>query len=89
MAYEIYKRHDLNVSSHGCAWGGVVEKRMEVMGVSREFDELLERILVEHEEKAEEHQDRDMMDLLLEAYRDEKAEYKITRNQIKALFVVN
>lgn len=59
------------------------------MGVSRAFDELLERIMVEHEEKLEEHQDRDMMDLLLEAYRDEKAEYKITRNQIKSLFVVN
>ncbi|CAA7013215.1 unnamed protein product [Microthlaspi erraticum] len=60
----------------------------EIMGVSREYDELLERILVEHEETLEEEdQDKDMMDFLLETYRDEKAEYKITRNHIKSLFV--
>ncbi|KFK33924.1 hypothetical protein AALP_AA5G078700 [Arabis alpina] len=66
---------------------GISLFKEEIMGVSREFDELLERILVEHEEKQEENQDRDMMNLLLEAYRDEKAEYKITRNHIKSLFV--
>ncbi|CAA7013214.1 unnamed protein product [Microthlaspi erraticum] len=59
----------------------------EIMGVSREYDELLEKILVEHEETPEEEdQDKDMMDYFLEAYRDEKAEYKITRNHIKCLF---
>ncbi|CAA7012950.1 unnamed protein product [Microthlaspi erraticum] len=59
----------------------------EITDVSRGFDKLLERILVEHEERLEENQDKDMMDLLLEAYHDEEAEYKITRNHIKSLFV--
>ncbi|KFK39336.1 hypothetical protein AALP_AA3G231200 [Arabis alpina] len=66
---------------------GISLYKNEVMGVSHAFDELLERIMLEHEEKLEEHQDRDMMDILLEAYRDKKAEYKITRNQIKSFFV--
>ncbi|KFK39339.1 hypothetical protein AALP_AA3G231500 [Arabis alpina] len=66
---------------------GISLFKKEIIGVSHAFDELLERIMVEHEEKLEEHQDRDMMDMLLEAYRDEKAEYKITRNQIKSLFL--
>ncbi|EOA23828.1 hypothetical protein CARUB_v10017044mg [Capsella rubella] len=61
--------------------------KKEIMGVSSEFDDLLERLLVEHEERVEEHENKDMMDLLLEAYRDENAEYKISRKQIKSLFV--
>ncbi|KAG7533258.1 Cytochrome P450 superfamily [Arabidopsis thaliana x Arabidopsis arenosa] len=60
----------------------------ELMSVSNKFDELLEKILVEHEEKLQEHhQSIDMLDMLLEAYGDENAEYKITRDQIKSLFV--
>ncbi|CAL9234425.1 unnamed protein product [Arabidopsis halleri] len=60
----------------------------ELMEVSRQFDEVLEKIIVEYEEKAEEHhQGTDMMDVLLEACRAENAEYKVTRNHIKALFV--
>ncbi|CAN8270322.1 unnamed protein product [Cochlearia groenlandica] len=66
---------------------GISLFKKEIMGVSNTFDELLERILVEHEEKLGDDQDKDLMDLLLEAYRDEKAEYKITRNHIKSLFV--
>ncbi|KFK33607.1 hypothetical protein AALP_AA5G035800 [Arabis alpina] len=66
---------------------GISLFKKEIMGVSHGFDELLERILVEHEEKLEENHDMDMMSLLLEAYRDEKAEYKITRKHIKSLFV--
>ncbi|KAL1197714.1 Cytochrome [Cardamine amara subsp. amara] len=52
------------------------------------FDELLERILEEHEkENPYEHQGGgDMMDVLLAAFRDENAEYKITRNHIKSFF---
>ncbi|CAA7052117.1 unnamed protein product [Microthlaspi erraticum] len=49
---------------------GISLFRNEIMGASRGFDELLERILVEHEEK---HQDGDLMDSFLEAYRDENA----------------
>ncbi|AEE83587.1 cytochrome P450 like protein [Arabidopsis thaliana] len=67
---------------------GISLFKKEIMSVSRKFDELLEKILVEHEEKMEEHhQGTDMMDVLLEAYRDENAEYKITRNHIKSMFV--
>ena len=59
------------------------------MSVSDRLDELLERIIVEHTEKLDEkQQDKDMMDVLLAAYPDEEAEYKITMNQIKAFFVV-
>ncbi|XP_019093304.1 PREDICTED: cytochrome P450 705A20-like [Camelina sativa] len=54
---------------------------------AEELRRFLERILVEHEEKLEGTQDRDMMDYLLEAYRNEEAEYKITRKQIKSLIV--
>ncbi|KAF3611150.1 hypothetical protein DY000_02050592 [Brassica cretica] len=56
----------------------------EIRGVSGGFDELLERLLREHEEK---HQDTDMMDVLLSAYKYENADYKITRNHIKLLIV--
>ncbi|CAA7013205.1 unnamed protein product [Microthlaspi erraticum] len=67
---------------------GISLFRKEIMGVSCEYDQLLERILVEHEETlAEDDQDKDMMDFLLEVCGDEKAEYKITRDHIKSLFV--
>jgi cytochrome P450 len=48
---------------------------------------LLEKIIKEHEENPNKKEDRDMIDVLLEVYTDDSAEYKITRNQIKALFV--
>jgi len=64
--------------------------KKDIMDVSNRFNELLEKILVEHNEKLdEEHKDTDMMDVLLAAYADENAEYKITRNHIKSFFVVN
>ncbi|KAG2314282.1 hypothetical protein Bca52824_017404 [Brassica carinata] len=66
---------------------GISLFKKDIMDVSNGFDELLERILVEHEEKPEEDKDMDMMDLLLEASREENAEYKVTRKQIKSLFV--
>nr|QWK52338.1 cytochrome P450 705A35 [Isatis tinctoria] len=66
---------------------GISLFKNNIMGVSNRFDEMLERILAEHKEKPEKDQGTDMMDMLLAAYRDEKAEYKITRNHIKAFFV--
>ncbi|CAF1932305.1 unnamed protein product [Brassica oleracea var. botrytis] len=66
---------------------GISLFRKDILSVSRRFDELLERILEEHEEKPSEHQDADMMDVLLEAFRDGNAEYKITRNHIKTFFI--
>ncbi|XP_010422712.1 PREDICTED: cytochrome P450 705A20-like isoform X2 [Camelina sativa] len=67
---------------------GIPLFKKDIMSVSNRFNELLERILVEHKEKLrEEHQGMDMMDVLMAAYEDENAEYKITMNQIKAFFV--
>ncbi|KAL9292052.1 Cytochrome P450 705A20 [Arabidopsis thaliana] len=66
---------------------GISLFKKEIMYVSNSFDELLERIIVEREKKPNEHQGTYLMDVLLEAYEDEKAEHKITRNHIKSLFV--
>ncbi|KAG7640803.1 Cytochrome P450 superfamily [Arabidopsis suecica] len=61
--------------------------KKETLDVSRKFDELLERIIVEHEEKTDYDHGMDLMDKLLAVYRDGKAEYKITRDHLKSLFV--
>ncbi|CAD5319624.1 unnamed protein product [Arabidopsis thaliana] len=67
---------------------GISLFKKELMDASCKFNEVLEKILVEYKEKVEEHhQGTDMMDKLLEVYGDEKAEYKITRDHIKSLFV--
>ncbi|XP_010533319.1 PREDICTED: cytochrome P450 705A5-like [Tarenaya hassleriana] len=58
----------------------------DVLDVSRRYDELFEKIIREHEENPN-REHKDMMDVVLEAYHNEKLEYKISRNQIKALFV--
>lgn len=58
----------------------------EVQDISRRFDEILEKYLREHEENPN-REHKDMMDVLLESYHDENAEYKISRSQIKAFFV--
>ena len=64
--------------------------KKELKVILNSFNELLEKILVEHEEKQGEHlHDKDLMDVLLEAYGDENASYKITRNHIKSFCVVN
>ena len=61
----------------------------EIMDISSRYNEVLESFLVEHETKLEKHhQGKDLMDVLLEAKEDENAEYKITRDHIKSLFVV-
>ncbi|CAN7083280.1 unnamed protein product [Brassica oleracea var. botrytis] len=59
----------------------------EIMEVSQRYDELLEKIIKEHEENPNQKEDRDMMDVLLEVCADDYAEFKISRNQIKGLFV--
>ncbi|KAK7285534.1 hypothetical protein RJT34_20308 [Clitoria ternatea] len=54
------------------------------------FDQILERILEEHEGKTTEGcqgQTGDMMDILLQVYRDPNAEVKLTKNDIKAFFL--
>ncbi|KFK32668.1 hypothetical protein AALP_AA6G273300 [Arabis alpina] len=60
--------------------------KKEIMNVSNKYEELLERIIVKHEEKVDEHEANEiMMDTLLAAFRGENAEYKINRKHIKAL----
>lgn len=67
--------------------------------VSRRYDELLEKVLKEHEAKRSssssghgdggDHKgERDLMDILLDVYHDAHAEFKITRTHIKAFFMV-
>nr|WNO46792.1 cytochrome P450 712K1 [Tripterygium hypoglaucum] len=59
--------------------------------INRRCDELLERMWKEHEERAKregvDREDKDFMDILLEAYYNDKAEFKITRNQVKAFIL--
>ncbi|CAN8284110.1 unnamed protein product [Cochlearia groenlandica] len=67
--------------------------KKDIMDVSNRFDELLERVLANHEKKLDEHQESDeCMDFMLNAYRDalledENAKYKISRYHIKAVLV--
>ncbi|KAF2319435.1 hypothetical protein GH714_015802 [Hevea brasiliensis] len=69
----------------------LVEESVDLAG--KDFDELLEKILKEHEEKAKrdgddhEGEDKDLMDILLKVYQDENAEFKISRNHMKAFFL--
>jgi cytochrome P450 family 705 subfamily A len=71
----------------------------KAMDVSRRYDELFEKVMKEHEDKrssshgnGNEHRgdenERDLMDILLDAYHDAYAEFKITRTHIKAFFLV-
>ncbi|CAA7028074.1 unnamed protein product [Microthlaspi erraticum] len=67
---------------------GISLFKKEIMSVSSRCDELLDRIFKEYEEKPEDHQGSDIMaDVLLAAYRDKNAEYKINMNQIKSLIM--
>ncbi|KAA8520263.1 hypothetical protein F0562_014519 [Nyssa sinensis] len=71
-------------------WLGFWLYGKQAVEVTRRYDDLLERILKEHEEEREngEREDKDLMDILLEVYHDDKAEVKITRTHIKAFFLV-
>ncbi|KAK7259472.1 hypothetical protein RIF29_25080 [Crotalaria pallida] len=53
------------------------------------FDQILERILEEHEKEIEvgQRETRDMMDIILQVYRDPNAKVKLTRNDMKAFFL--
>ncbi|CAA7015878.1 unnamed protein product [Microthlaspi erraticum] len=69
---------------------GISLFKKELTSISRRYDEVLETFIVEHEEKRREnhhHQGDNMVDVLLEFYGDENAEFNITRNHIKGLFV--
>ncbi|XP_038905910.1 cytochrome P450 705A5-like [Benincasa hispida] len=59
--------------------------------VTMRYDEILEKILRQHEERAREEgldrEDTDLMDILLKVYQDHNAEFNITRTNIKAFLL--
>ncbi|KAJ6699919.1 FLAVONOID 3'-MONOOXYGENASE-RELATED [Salix purpurea] len=61
----------------------------KLVGALQTYDRLVERVLQEHEEKAEkgfeEGERKDLMDILLEIYNDPAAEIKLSKNDIKFL----
>ncbi|XP_058106540.1 3,9-dihydroxypterocarpan 6A-monooxygenase-like [Magnolia sinica] len=57
-------------------------KRMKV--THKRFDEIMEEIVREHEEKKEKDGVKDLMDILLEISEDESAEMKLKKEHIKA-----
>ncbi|TKY68162.1 steroid 17alpha-monooxygenase or 17alpha-hydroxyprogesterone aldolase [Spatholobus suberectus] len=67
----------------------------KALDVSTRYDELLEKVLKEHEHKrllrknghCGDESERDLMDILLDVYDDAHAEFKITRTHIKAFFM--
>ena len=52
------------------------------------YDEILERVLKQHEESPQK-ENEDLMDMLLKVYQDDKAEFKITRTHLKAFLLVS
>lgn len=65
----------------------------KAMDVSRRYDELLEKVLKEHEEKRlsggdGNESERDLVDIMLDVHHDAQAEFKITRTHIKAFLMV-
>ncbi|KAH0845236.1 LOW QUALITY PROTEIN: hypothetical protein HID58_090514, partial [Brassica napus] len=66
---------------------GISLFKNEIMRVSNRCDEMLERVLMGTQRGTRQGSRKDMMDVLLAAYEDKKAEYKITMNHIKAFFV--
>ncbi|KAJ4832774.1 hypothetical protein Tsubulata_040514 [Turnera subulata] len=65
--------------------------RKQLEEIPRGYDELFEKLLREHEERAKVHgydrEDKDLMDILLKVYHSEDAEFKITRTQMKTYFL--
>lgn len=68
-------------------WLGVWYFANQVNNMTQKYDELLEKLLKEHQEKVRSEHDKDLMDILLEVYHDEKAEFRMTRTQIKAFIM--
>ncbi|XP_050211382.1 cytochrome P450 705A22-like [Mercurialis annua] len=68
--------------------------RKELEGIPKEYNNLFEKILKEHEEvrvkrnnNGDEKEDRDLMDILLDIYYDQNAEFKMSRSQMKAFIL--
>ena len=72
-------------------------KKLDLLGHGRrlknlvaKLDKLMERIMVEHENELNStgKERKDMKDILLEIHKDENAEFKLNRIDIKAFFLV-
>ncbi|PON52824.1 Cytochrome P [Parasponia andersonii] len=65
----------------------------QAMDVTMRYDRLLEGMMKKHEERGRregwEREDKDLMDILLRVYLDDKAEVKITRTHVKAFLLVS
>ena len=62
----------------------------KVIDVSLRYDEILERVLKQHENSGElKRDDEDLMDILLKVYQDDKVEFKINRTHLKAFLLVS
>ena len=61
----------------------------QVISIQLRIDELLERMLKEHEDQIGKKDTQDFMDILLKVYQEGKAEVKMTRNNIKAFLTVS
>ena len=62
----------------------------KVIDVSLRYDEILEKVLKQHENSGElKRGDEDLMDILLKVYQDDKAEFKINRTHLKAFLLVS
>ncbi|GMN64117.1 hypothetical protein TIFTF001_037746 [Ficus carica] len=66
----------------------------KIIDVTMKYDEILEKMLMEHQERGKregglEREDRDLMDIILKLYEDDNAEIKIGRTQMKAFFLVS
>lgn len=67
---------------------------MKLKAALLKYDRLVERIIQEHQEKAikgyyDENQEQDLLDILLEVYRDPTAEVKISMKDIKSFLLVS
>lgn len=64
----------------------------KLVGALEKYDQLVERIIKEHEDKAMkgfEGERKDLMDILLETYNDPTAEVKLSKNDIKSFLLVS
>ncbi|KAL0006738.1 hypothetical protein SO802_008240 [Lithocarpus litseifolius] len=64
----------------------LVKETTEAIDVILRFDEILERVLKQHEENPN-VENEDFVDILLKVYRDDKAEFKINRTHLKAFLL--
>ena len=68
------------------------EHGKRLLKIVGKFDQILERIMEEHEKKkieACQGETCDMMDIMFQVYTDPNAEMRLTRNDIKGFFLVS